>query len=204
MFKILVGEESLRLTTSALFSSYNVDFISSLDELMEATYKKTYDLYILNLYYYGGAKELLDSATDMRIIFIDEYYNLNYFKKALSIGDDYMIKPIYLEELKIRIDYHYRKVFNHSNNIIIYKDFYFHVDSKQLFKKTIKVKLSPNDLKLVNLFFTHLNKPVHKDIIFDTLESNSDGSLRVYISKLNKLSLHVEYDRSINSYTLKN
>ena len=42
-----------------------------------------------------------------------------------------------------------------------------------------------------------------KEIIFDILENSSDGSLRVYISKLNKIGLHVEYDRAISSYTLK-
>ena len=203
MFKILVGEETLRHSASNIFATYEVDFISSYDEFIDATYKKEYDLYILNLYYYASLEELQKSDDTTAVIFIDEFYNINNFKKALRIGDDYMVKPVYLEELDIRVKYHYRKLFNHANNIIVYDNFYFHIDSQQLFQGTQKIKLSPNDLKLVNLFFTHINKPISKDIIYDLLESDSDGSLRVYISKLNKLSLHVEYDRSISSYTLK-
>ena len=203
MFKILVGEETLKHSTNAIFAPYDVDFISSYDEFLDASYKKDYDLYILNLYYYSALEELQNSGDNTSTIFIDEFYNINNFKKALRIADDYIIKPIYLEELEIKIKYHYRKLFNHSNNIIVYKKFYFHVQSLQLFNNTQKVKLSPNELKLVNLFFTHIDKPISKDIIYNSLQSSSDGSLRVYISKLNKLGLHVEYDRSIVSYTLK-
>jgi len=113
-----------------------------------------------------------------------------------------MIKPIYLEELKIRADYHYRKLFKHSKNIIIYKEFYFHINSKQLFLGTQKVKISPSEMRLLELFLTYINKPISKDIIYDKLESNSDGSLRVYISKLNKLGFDISYDRAIVSYLL--
>ena len=203
MFKILVGEETLRDSTSNIFASYDVDFISSYDEFIDASYEKKYDLYILNLYYYSAVEELQKSDDDTDVIFIDEFYNINNLKKALFIGDDYMVKPIYIEELDIRVKYHYRKLFNCINNIIIYNEFYFHINSKQLFLQTQKIKLSPNELKLVELFFTHINKPVNKEIIYNLLEGTSDGSLRVYISKLNKLGLHVEYERSISSYTLK-
>jgi len=204
MFKILVGEETLKYSTSNIFSSYEVDFISSYNELLDASYEKSYNLYILNFYYYSALEELQKSDDETNVIFIDESYSIYNFKKALQIGDNYIIKPIYLEELEILITYHYRKLFRHINNIISYKNFYFHVNSLQLFEGSKKVKLSPNDLKLVNLFLTHMDKPIHKDVIYDLLQSNSDGSLRVYISKLNKLGLHVEYDRSIISYTLKN
>ena len=203
MFKILVGEETLRHTTSNIFASYEVDFISSYDEFIDASYEKEYDLYILNLYYYSALEELQKSDDKTNVIFIDEFYNINNLKKALRIGDDYMIKPVYLEELEIRIKYHYRKLFHHASNIIVYENFYFHVNSLQLFQGTQKIKLSPNELKLVALFFTHIDKPISKEIIFDILENSSDGSLRVYISKLNKIGLHVEYDRAISSYTLK-
>jgi len=204
MFKILVGEDMLKHSTSGIFTTYEINFINSYDEFIDATFKKEYDLFILNLYYYSALEELQKSNNKTKVIFIDEFYNINNYKKALQIGDNYLTKPIYEQELEILVKYHYRKLFKYSSNIIIYKDFYFHVDSQQLFESTKKIKLSPNELKLVNLFFTHIDKPISKDIIYDTLESSSDGSLRVYISKLNKLSLHVEYDRSILSYTLKN
>jgi DNA-binding response OmpR family regulator len=202
MLKILIGEDTLD-KNHTIFYPYDVDSINSYDEFMEASFNKNYDLYILNIYYFNAVVELQKSGDETNVIFIDEFYSINQLKKALMIGDDYMIKPVYLEELEIRVKYHCRKLFKQTNNILIYKNFYFHVDSKQLFLGTDKVKLSPNELKLVGLFFTHIDKAISKDIIYDLLESSSDGSLRVYISKLNKLGLHVEYERSSISYTLK-
>ena len=51
MLKILVGEETLQHSTSNIFISYEVKFVSSYDEFIDASYEKDYDLYILNLYY---------------------------------------------------------------------------------------------------------------------------------------------------------
>ncbi len=202
MFKILIFEESLNYQVNTIFINYDVDIVNSVDEFIDATYSKDYNLYLINFLYYPQLEELRDSGDKTSCIFIDEFYNIYNIKKAFLVADDYMIKPLFLEELAIRVDYHYRKLFNNLKNIIIYKDFYFHLNSQQLFQKTIKVKLTPNEMKLVTLFMLHKNKPVSKDIIYDELESSSNGSLRVYISKLNKLGLDINYDRSIVSYLL--
>ncbi len=202
MFKILLCEESLKESINILFPTYSVDIATSVEELLNRTFDSNYDLYIVDFYYYTTIEELKKSGDNTTIIFIDNYYEIFHIKKAFLIADDYMIKPLMMEELKIRVDYHYRKLFNHSKNIILYKKFYFHVNSKQLFLGTQKVKLSPNEMKLLELFLTHIGKPISKDRIYDKLESSSDGSLRVYISKLNKLGFDISYDRSIVSYTL--
>ena len=202
MFKILICEESLSYLAPSVFANYNYTIAKSTDEIINLTFEKKYDLYLFHMECLVVLQELRESHDTTPTIFIDEYYVLNNLKKAFSVGDDYILKPLYLEELKIRVQYHYAKIYNASNNIIIYKSFYYHANSKQLFLHKEKVKLSPNELKLVMLFFTHINKPISKDIIYEELQSNSDGSLRVYISKLNKLGLNIIYDRSIVSYTL--
>jgi DNA-binding response OmpR family regulator len=203
MYKILIGEDTLRGLTETIFSSYEVDFISSYDQFLDVTYTKKYDLYILNLFYFDTIKEIQSFGDKAKVIFVDEFYNIANFKKALTIGDDYITKPIYLEELSIRVLYHYRKLFNQQKNIIVYKQFYFHVNSKQFFNGKQKINISPNELKLIELFFTNINKPISKDIIYEVLESSSDGSLRVYISKLKKLGLSLQYTRANLSYTLE-
>lgn len=203
MFKILICEESLGYLAPTIFTSYNYDIAKSADEILNLTFSKDYDLYLFHMECFFTLKELRDTGNTTPTIFIDEYYSLNNLKKAFSIGDDYILKPLYVDELQVRVKYHYSKIYNTSSNIIIYQDFYLHTHTQQLFKGKEKIKLSPNELKLVMLFFTHLNKPISKDIIYEELESSSDGSLRVYISKLNKLGLNIIYDRSIVSYTLK-
>jgi len=202
MFKILICEESLSYLAPNIFANYSFKVVKSTDEFLELTFREDYDLYLLHMECYSSLKELRESQDTTPTIFIDEYYSLHNLKKAFSVGDDYILKPLYVDDLKVRVHYHYSKIYNCSNNIIIYNDFYYHANSQQLFLKKEKIKLSPSELKLVSLFFTHIQKPISKDIIYEELQSNSDGSLRVYISKLNKLGLKIGYDRSIISYTL--
>jgi DNA-binding response OmpR family regulator len=202
MFKILICEESLSFLAPTLFSNYDYDIAKNTDEIINFTFQKDYDLYLFHIECFNSRKELKETGDTTPTIFIDEYYSLHNFKKALSVGDDYILKPLYVEELSIRVHYHYSKIYNCCDKTIIYKNFYFHTNTQQLFENTTKIKLSPNELKLVALFFTHINKPLSKDIIYEVLQSDSNGSLRVYISKLKKLGLEINYERSLLSYTL--
>lgn len=203
MYKILVCEDSLTLNAKSMFACASVDVAIDADDFLNHTYENSYNLYIINIYYYNVINELRNSADKTITIFVDEFYNINSLKKAFLIADEYMVKPLYIEELKIRVDYYHRKTYNKSKNIVIYKNFYFHINSKQLYDGKIKVKLSPNEVKLLELFLNQINKPLSKDIIYSELESNSDGSLRVYISKFNKLGFDISYERATFSYTLK-
>ncbi len=202
MFKILVCEESLSYSLPVLCSTYKIDIATTYDEIIDFTFNENYDLYVINFYFYAALEELKKSGDSTRIIFVDDYYNIFNLKKAFLIADDYMIKPLNLEEVKIRVEYHYQKLYKASKSIITYRDFFFHVNSKQLYCNSQKIKLSPNELKLVELFLLNVDKPIIKESIFEALESYSDGSLRVYISKLNKIGLDIVYERSISSYTL--
>jgi DNA-binding response OmpR family regulator len=202
MFKILICEGSLAYLAPSIFGNYSYEVAQNTDEIIECTFLKEYDLYLFHIECFTTLKELRKSQDTTPTIFIDEYYSLNNLKKAFSVGDDYILKPIYTDDLLVRVQYHYSKIYNTNSSIIIYKDLYYHTNTQQLFLNKTKIKLSPNELKLIKLFFTNLNKPVSKDFIYEELESSSDGSLRVYISKLKKLGLNISYERSLSSYTL--
>lgn len=202
MFRILIFDESLSHHLHTHFATYETDLVWTTEEILSKTYEKRYDLYIMHFSALHTIELLRDAEDTTPAIFIDDYYTLEHMKLAFQYGDDYLIKPLYLEDLAIRVDYHYRKGYNHRNNILIYKSFYYHIHTRQLFKGTEKIKLSPNELKLLELLLTHLNKPVSKPYIYEILESQSDGSLRVYISRLNKLGFTITYDRAITSYIL--
>jgi len=202
MFRVLVCEESLAELAPSLLSTYSYDIARSKDEILDLTFQKEFHLYLFHIECLSTLEILRDSKDTTSCIFIDEYYSLNNLKKAFRVGDDYILKPLYTEELKVRIHYHYSKIYNCNNNIILYKEFLFHANTKQLFYKKEKIKLSPSELILVELFVRSINKPISKDTLFEELESTSDGSLRVYISKLKKIGLDITYERALNSYTL--
>lgn len=182
--------------------AYDVDIVYDINGFYNFTYENNYDLYIVNYYYYDVCKELKNAGDSTVTLFIDEYYDIYHLQKVFQIADDYIIKPLNLQEFKIRTDYQMKKLFNTKKEIVSYKEMYFHIKSKQLYNKKTKVKLSPNELKLVEYFLCRLGKPLSKESILEFLESSSDGTLRVYISKLHKLGFEISYERANTSYTL--
>ncbi|SFV74598.1 Two-component system response regulator DccR [hydrothermal vent metagenome] len=203
MYKILLCDTSLSYLIDTAFSSYIVDVAKSSEDIYNLTYTNNYDLYIMNYIYYDVALALRESEDTTTLIFIDEYYDIAHLKKAFIIGDDYLAKPLVEEELITRVKYQYKKLFKHKNNIITYKDFYYHIDSKQLYKQNEKIKLSPTEVNLLSLLLFYLDKPVSKEMIFERTQIANDGVLRVYISKLKKLGFDITYQRFNKSYTLE-
>ncbi len=202
MYKILLADLDLIGAQESILSAYEIDIVYNIDDFYNFTYEKHYDIYIANYYYYDVVKELNLVNSKTKTLFIDEYYDIHHLKKAFEIADDYIIKPLNFQELVIRIEYQLKKLYSVKKEIVTYKDMYFHIKSKQLYRKNTKVKLSPNEAKLLEYFLCQMKTPLHKEHILDYLESSSDGTLRVYISKLNKIGFHISYERINLSYTL--
>ena len=202
MFKVLMCDRDLRLMFEKRCSDYLLDFAEDENEILELSLQNSYQLYLANFYYLETFRELMPSQEHSRLIFVDEYYDLFHLKKAFEIADDYLIKPLHFEELKIRMAYQHHKLSADTRKIIKYRDFFFHTNSSQLFHHTQKIKLSPNESTVLHLLLVQIQHPVPKDIILDTLQSSSEGSLRVYISKLNKIGMQISYERANNSYML--
>lgn len=201
MFKILICDNDLTYLTTTKLQRFNIDVAYCKEDILNFTFEKNYDIFIANIYYYETFKELKNSIQKSKILFTDEYYNIQNIKKAYQIGDDYILKPLNFEELDIKINYHYKKLYTNTQEIIKYKDFFFYTNLNHLYKNNQKIKLSPNEATLVHLFLLHVNKPLDKQRLFDELKT-SDATLRVYISKLKKLALDITYERVNHSYTL--
>ena len=201
-FRILICEKTLFESAAIYMDSYTYDFAYTIEDIYEKTYTRSYDLYIFHMECLPALQNLRQSQDTTPAILVDEFYNFSNFKQAYRYGDDYILKPIYMEELLVKLEYHQRKKFGQRSFIIRYKDFFLHKKTKQLYKDKELLSLSPNEMKLVELFFTNQNKPLPKGLLFEELQSNSDGSLRVYISKLKKIGLDINYQRANSSYQL--
>jgi len=202
MNKILLADTDLVSLVKNELISYDVDIAYDIESFYTLSYENNYDLYIVNFYYYDIIEELKKSQEMPVIIFIDEYYDIYHLKKVFNIADDYIIKPLNAQELKIRVDYQFKKLYNIKKDIVTYGKMYFHMKSKQLYNNNHKVKLSPSEVKLLEYFLCRLKQPVTKDSLLELLETSSDGTLRVYISKLNKSGFDISYERANLSYTL--
>ncbi len=201
MFKILICDNDLTYLQNTKLQKYNLELALCEDEILDKTLQKKFDIFISNIYYFNTFKSLKDTIQNSKVIFTDEYYNINNMKKAYEVGDDYILKPFDTEFLEIKLDYYHKKIYKNAEEIIKYKQFFFHSPLKQLYKNNIKIKLSPNEAKLVENFLLNKNKPISKDMLLDELNT-SDGTLRVYISKLKKVGFDITYERVNHSYML--
>jgi DNA-binding response OmpR family regulator len=187
------------------YLSIDVCIATTESEALELTYNNHFDIYVFD--YHSGInllKELRDIEDNTHSIFILDYYDISLIEKLYQVGDDFLVRPFFYEELKIKTDYIIRKIYKTKSNIINYKSLYYHIITKQLFKKEQKIHLAPMQTQLLEIFLKSIHKPIQKDVILQQLyhnENRGDGSLRVYISQLKKIGFDITYNR-ISGYVL--
>jgi DNA-binding response OmpR family regulator len=196
MIKILVMEDD------ELFCETLEDFLSTLgfdittandgDSASDLCYERSFDLLLLdvNVPKQNGfelLKSLRDTQQNVPAIFITSFADKDSIKKGfLSGGDDYLTKPIDLDELKLRI-FALLKRTNKLQNRLSIKGKEYIADKGVLGQKQLshKVKL------LFDLLLENQNKIVSKELIFQKVwewdERPSEASLRVYINDIKKI-----------------
>ncbi|SFV64886.1 DNA-binding response regulator [hydrothermal vent metagenome] len=171
--------------------SYALDPYSALD----LTYEKNFDLYIfdVNLPYESGfdlLKKLRDSGDTTPAIFITSRNDKKSLRDGFESGaDDYLKKPIDLDELLLRIEAILRRLVR-SDRVTI-GEYTLDIKKSKLYLDNVPVEIPKKVITLLRLFVSAHGEVVLLDEIKDKLwavgEEASDGSLRVYITQLKKL-----------------
>lgn len=201
MAKILsVEDDELLLETLEDFlttNKHSVTCVRGGKEALEKCYKKTYDLYLLdiNLPDINGIeclKLLRQSGDETPAIFITSTSDKQNLQKGfLSGADDYIRKPFDLDELNLRIQAVLSRSGLKDCLLKINENFFINPAKKVLLKNKKEYHLNNKDFELLYLLVKNRGQIVTKQMIGDCLWSTSqtpnDSAVRVYINNLKKL-----------------
>ena len=176
---------------------FTVDITKDGEEALQKSYHTNYDLYLLDVKVpkIDGLellKMLRDSGDNKPAMFITSYQDLETLKRGYMLGcDDYMKKPIDLEELLYRIEVLLKNGKKLGAKIRLNDKYYYDYEQRVIFYGDISMKISIKVILLLELLLENRFKVITKEQIIQKLWSNSDehsdGSIRVYISKLKNI-----------------
>ena len=161
---------------------------------LDLTYENKYDLYLfdVNLPYENGFELLqkLRSSGDMTptIFLTSREDKASLTQGFMQGGDDYLTKPVDLEELLLRMHAILRRQVR--TQMITVGKYQFDTISKILYEKELPVELSQKGAELLLALLEGQGKVVStqqiKERLWSSAEEASDGALRVYVAQLKK------------------
>lgn len=210
MAKILLVEDDplLQETLFELLESrgYRLEAASGANAALELLYEQHFDLMLfdVNIEDFSGFEllEMLRKSGNLTpCIFLTSLSDIASLSRGFLVGaDDYLKKPFDFDELIIRIESLLRRHFQAKSNEINYKNLIFKIATNELFCDGVLLRFTPQESKLLSLFFSRINQTITKEELLFTLDGTSEaseGALRVYINKLRKNSLEIETIKGI-------
>jgi len=206
---VVFAESMVELLESDGFEVYHVD---DGEKALDATYNSDFDIYLfdVNVPLLDGFDllgSLRDSGDATPTIFLTALTDIASLSNGFEVGaDDYIKKPFEFDELLIRINAILKKQFNMKKDEIKIGKFSYFVEKNELHREDGFISLTPNDLKLTELFFKQADRTLTKEFLIDELYEGKDmgsGILRVYINKLRKIGLPIVTMKGVG-YRLEN
>ena len=214
MIKILLLEDDklFNETIEDFLEEESFEVFSVLDpySAMELTYKFKFDLYLfdVNLPYESGftlLKQLREAGDKTPTIFLTSRNDKVSLTEGFDVGaDDYMKKPIDLDELLLRIRALLRRQLRDEK--IKLGEYIVDTQSKELYHNGEVIKVGVKAFELLILLLKAKGEVVTIQSIEEELWSSSEeaslGSVRVYVTTLKKYFPNIENIRGVG-YRLK-
>ena len=200
MIKILLVEDDLSLSNSIF------DFLDDFADVMqvfdgaEGLYEAesgVYDLILLDLMLpekdgFQVLKELREKGISTPVLIMTAKESLDDKGHGFELGaDDYLTKPFYLEELKMRIQALLKRSGKFNNNTLSYHELTADTSTNTTTVNGEKVELLGKEFDLL-VYFCKPNVILPKSQIFDRIWGfDSDTTIsvvEVYVSKIRKNS----------------
>lgn len=199
MIKLLLVEDDLSLSNSIF------DFLDDFADVMqvfdgeEGLYEAesgVYDLILLDLMLpekngFQVLKELREKDIKTPVLIMTAKESIDDKGHGFELGaDDYLTKPFYLEELKMRIQALLKRSGKFNNNLIRYGNIQVDTDRNMVTVNQENIELLGKEYELLIYFLQNQNVILPKSQIFDRIWGfDSDTTIsvvEVYISKIRK------------------
>ena len=222
MIKILLVEDDLSLSNSVF------DFLDDFADVMqvfdgdEGLYEAesgVYDLILLDLMLpekdgFTVLKELREKGVTTPVLIMTAKESLDDKGHGFELGaDDYLTKPFYLEELKMRIQALLKRSGKFDQNTLSFGDVRVNLSTNSTFVGDKEVELLGKEFDLLVYFLQNQNVILPKSQIFDRLwgfDSDTTVSVvEVYVSKIRKKLKWTDFATNLQTlrsvgYILKN
>ena len=222
MIKILLVEDDLSLSNSVF------DFLDDFADVMqvfdgdEGLYEAesgVYDLILLDLMLpekdgFTVLRELREKGVTTPVLIMTAKESLDDKGHGFELGaDDYLTKPFYLEELKMRIQALLKRSGKFDQNTLSFGDVRVNLATNSTFVGDKEVELLGKEFDLLVYFLQNQNVILPKSQIFDRLwgfDSDTTVSVvEVYVSKIRKKLKGTDFAANLQTlrsvwYILKN
>lgn len=199
MIKILLVEDDLGLSNSVfdfLDDFANVMQVFDGEEGLYEAESGVYDLILLDLMLpekdgFQVLKDLRAKGVTTPVLIMTAKESLDDKGHGFELGaDDYLTKPFYLEELKMRIQALLKRAGKFNENTLSYGDVTVNLSTNSTTKAGKDVELLGKEFDLLVYFLQNQNVILPKTQIFDRLwgfDSDTTVSVvEVYVSKIRK------------------
>lgn len=212
MIKILLVEDDLSLSNSVF------DFLDDFADVMqvfdgeEGLYEAesgVYDLILLDLMLpekdgFQVFKELREKGISTPVLIMTAKESLDDKRHGFELGaDDYLTKPFYLEELKMRIQALLKRSGKYNSNTLSYKEVTVDTATNTTTVDGKVVELLGKEFDLLVYFLQNQNVILPKSQIFDRLWGfDSDTTIsvvEVYVSKIRKKLKGTEFAKNLQT-----
>ena len=198
MLKILIVEDDKELnsTVCSFLNQYGYEAIGCLNpnEAYDIMYNQVFDLIISDIMMPGidgfeFAKNIRNTNEEIPILFITARDDLGAKQRGYRVGiDDYMVKPIDLDELVLRIGALLRRAKINSNHQINIGDFTMDADEHTAYLKDEEISLTTREFNLLYKLLSYPKKTFTRSQLmnefWDSDTLSSSRTVDVYMTKL--------------------
>lgn len=198
MFKILVLEDDRDLNRTVCSflnnSGYEATGCYSADAAYDALYESMYDLIISDIMMPGTdgfafAREIRDTNKEIPILFMTARDDIASKQRGFRIGiDDYMVKPIDLDELFLRIGALLRRAKIAASRKLEIGDFIMDADEHTVYLGDEEIALTNREFSILYKLLSYPKKTFTRtqlmDEFWETDTETAPRAVDVYMTKL--------------------